>query len=66
MSRIVETEDTLHGKPRVEGTRVGARTLYELHELDGMEAEEIADQYPTIETEDVKTAVEYMKEKKSD
>ncbi len=42
----------------------GARTLYELHEPDGMEAEEIAQQYPRITAEDVKTAVEYMKEKK--
>lgn len=64
MSKIVSTEDTLHGKPRVKGTRVGAGTLYELYTLKEMSLEEIADQYPSITVEDVETAVEYMKNEK--
>jgi len=60
MTCIVRTEDTLHGKPRVKGTRVGARTLYELHILKQMSLEEVADSYPHISVEDVKAAVEYM------
>lgn len=61
MSKIVKTEDTLHGKPRVEGTRIGARTLYDLYTLRDLTFEEIAEQYPTITAEDVETAVDYMK-----
>lgn len=64
MSEIVSTEDTLHGKPRVKGTRVGAETLHELYTLKEMGLEEIADQYPSITVEDVETAVEYMKNEK--
>lgn len=60
MSEIVSTKDTLHGKPRVKDTRVGAKTLYELYTLKEMTLEEIVDQYSNITVEDVKTAVEYM------
>jgi len=66
MSKIVKTEDTLHGKPRVEGTRIGVRTLYELHTLRDMSFEEIAEQYPSITVEDVKTAVEYVQKQDGD
>lgn len=61
MSKIVKTEDTLHGKPRVEGTRIGAKTLHELYTLRDMTFEEIAEQYSSITVEDVEAAVEYMK-----
>jgi len=66
MSEIVKTEDTLHGKPRVEGTRIGAKTLYELYKLRDMSFDEIAEQYPSITAEDVETAVEYMKKQDGD
>lgn len=66
MSEIVSTKDTLHGKPRVKGTRVGAETLYELYTLREMTLEEIADQYSSITVEDAETAVEYMKNKRDD
>ena len=64
MSEIVSTKDTLHGKPRVKGTRVGAETLYELYTIREMTLEEIANQYPSISVEDVEAAVEYMKNEK--
>ncbi len=64
MSEIVSTKDTLHGKPRVKGTRVGAETLYELYTLKEMTVEEIAEQYPDVSVEDVEAAVEYMKNEK--
>lgn len=64
MSEIVSTEDTLHGEPRVKGTRVGAETLYELYTLKEMTLEEIADQYLGITVEDVEKAVDYMKNEK--
>ncbi|QGA80526.1 DUF433 domain-containing protein [Candidatus Nanohalobium constans] len=66
MTGIVETEDTLHGKPRVQGTRIGAKTLYELYTLRDMSFEEIAEQYPSITPKDVETAVEYMEEQDKD
>lgn len=66
MANIVKTGDTLHGKPRVEGTRIGAKTLYELYTLRDMSFEEIAEQYPSITAEDVETAVEYMKKQDED
>ena len=66
MSKIVKTEDTLHGKPRVEGTRIGAKTLYDLYTLRDMEFDEIAEQYPSITSEDVETAVKYMKKQDGD
>jgi uncharacterized protein (DUF433 family) len=64
MSEIVKTADTLHGKPRVKGTRIPVRTLYGLYN-DGIEPEEIASRYPSINTEDVKEAVRY-KQKRED
>lgn len=64
MSKIVKTEDTLHGKPRIEGTRIPVRTIYGLYE-DGVEPEEIASRYPTIDTEGVEEAIRY-KQKQED
>jgi uncharacterized protein (DUF433 family) len=58
MSKIVKTDDTLHGKPRVEGTRIPVRTLYGLYK-DGVGVEEIASRYPSIDTEDVEEAIRY-------
>ena len=66
MTEIVKTEDTLHGKPRVEGTRIGAKTLYDLYTLKEMSFEEIAEQYPSITAEDVETAVEFMKKQEDE
>lgn len=66
MSDIVSTKDTLHGKPRIKGSRVNAETLYELHKIREMTLEEIAEQYPSISVEDVEAAVEYMKNEKDD
>lgn len=60
MSKIVVSEDTLHGKPRVEGTRVAARTLYELYALKKLSFEKIAAQYSEVDVDDVKAAVEFM------
>lgn len=64
MSKIVKTDDTLHGKPRVEGTRIPVRTLYGLYK-DGLTPEEIAGRYPTIDKEDVEEAIRY-KEKQEE
>lgn len=65
MSEIVETEGVLGGKPRVEGTRVSAEQIYEMHMHRGMSPDEIADVLPTVDIEDVRAAIEYM-EKQED
>jgi len=65
MSEIVSTQDTLHGKPRVEGTRIPVRTLYGLYK-DGIEPEEIASRYPAIDTEDVEEAIRYKQKKETE
>lgn len=52
MSKIVASDDTLGGKPRVEGTRVSAEQILEMRE-SGMTIEEIADVLPTVSAEEV-------------
>jgi uncharacterized protein (DUF433 family) len=42
MAHIVETDGILGRKPRVEGTRVSAEQIYEMHTVKGPTAEEIA------------------------
>lgn len=59
---IVETEDTLHGKPRIEGHRIGVHHVYFSY-LQGKSVEEIAEAtYPTINEEQVEEAIEYFEE----
>ena len=63
MTEIVKTEDTLNGKTRIKGTRVGIKTVYELYTLKDLSKKEISMQYESITQEDVKAAVDYMENK---
>ncbi|WP_277556211.1 DUF433 domain-containing protein [Halobaculum limi] len=63
MSKVVETEGVLGGKPRIEGTRVSAEQVYEMHTQKDMSPEEVADILPTVAVEDVKAAIQYMKDR---
>jgi len=63
MTEIVESDSILGGKPRVEGTRVSAEQIYEMHTQKGMTPEEIADILPTVEVEGVEAAIKFMKER---
>jgi uncharacterized protein (DUF433 family) len=65
MSEIIETEGVLGGKPRVEGTRVSAEQIYEMHIKRGMSPSKIAEALPTVDIEDVEAAIRFMKEQKS-
>lgn len=59
---IVETEDTLHGKPRIKGHRIGVHHIYFLY-LQGKSTEEIAEEiYPTITQEQAEEAIEYFED----
>jgi uncharacterized protein (DUF433 family) len=65
MSEIVETEGVLGGKPRIEGTRVSAEQIYEMHVKREMSPEEIAGALPTVDVDGVKAAIKFMKESKN-
>lgn len=63
MVRVVETEGVLGGKPRIEGTRVSAEQVYEMHTQKDMSPAEIADILPTVDLDGVKAAIRYMEQK---
>lgn len=59
--RIVKTPDILHGKPRVEGTRVGVFQIGELVRRQGWTVAEITEQFD-LDREQTTAAVEYYDE----
>lgn len=59
MTEIVESDGVLGGKPCVDGTRVSAEQIYEMHTEKGMKPEAIADVLPTVDLDGVKAAIEY-------
>jgi uncharacterized protein (DUF433 family) len=59
--RIVNTPDVLHGKPRIEGTRVGVFQLGELVRRQEWSLEEAAEQFD-LDVTQVQAAVEYYDE----
>lgn len=60
--RIVQTEDVLHGKPRIEGTRIGVFTLGVAAREHGVGVEELTDEYPALDREQIKAALDYYDE----
>lgn len=65
MGRVVETEGVLGGKPRIEGTRVSAEQVYEMHTQKNMSPAEIADILPTVDLDGVKAAIRFMKDREN-
>lgn len=63
MSEIVETDGIIGGKPRIEGTRVSAEQVYEMHVERGMSPEEIAEILTTVTVEGAEAAIRYMEER---
>jgi uncharacterized protein (DUF433 family)/predicted transcriptional regulator len=60
--RIVETDHTLHGAPRIDGTRIGVKHVMTFHE-HGYTPEEITlEQYPVLSQDHVRTAIEWAEE----
>lgn len=57
--RIVKTPDVLHGKPRIEGTRVGVFTLGVAAREHGDSVEELLDEYPHLDREQIEAALDY-------
>lgn len=56
---IVKTPDVLHGKPRIEGTRIGVFMIGESIREGGGSIEEIVEGYPDLSHEQVETALDY-------
>lgn len=63
---IVKDDEFIGGKARIEGSRVSAEQVYEMHKLRGMKPEKIAKALPTISLKEVKEAIKYMKDRKED
>jgi uncharacterized protein (DUF433 family) len=57
--RIVKTPDVLHGRPRIEGTRVGVFTLGAAVRERGESVEDLLEEYPDLDREEIKAAVDY-------
>lgn len=63
-TRIVKTEGTIGGKPRIEGTRVSVEAVWELYQ-EGLTPEEIAEEFPTADIDGVKAAIEYREQEET-
>lgn len=55
---IVRTLDILHGKPRIEGTRIGVFTLGSAAE-QGATIEDLLEEYPELDRAQVEAAIDY-------
>jgi uncharacterized protein (DUF433 family) len=58
---IVRTPGVLHGKPRIEGTRIGVFTLGAAAE-QGTSTEDLLEDYPNLNRGQVEAAIEYYEE----
>lgn len=56
--RIVKTPEVLHGKPRIEGTRIGVFQVGELVRQQGWKLEAITREFD-LDTAEAKAAIEY-------
>lgn len=59
--RIVSDPAICHGKPTVRGTRVMVSVILD-NLADGLSPQEIVEEYPPLELQDVKAAVAYAAE----
>lgn len=59
---IVKTPDVLHGKPRIEGTRIGVFTLGVMAREQDHSIEDVLDEYPSLDREQVEAALTYYDE----
>jgi len=57
--RIVRTADVLHGRPRIDGTRVGVYTLGVAARDHDASVEDLLDAYPDLDREEIEAALDY-------
>lgn len=58
LDRITVDPEINHGKPSIRGMRIPVQTLFELL-ASGMTFDEVLDDYPALEREDVLAALEF-------
>ena len=56
--RIVKTPEVLHGKPRIEGTRIGVFQIGELVRQNEWSIEDVTEQFD-IDREQIQAALDY-------
>ena len=59
--RIIKTPDVLHGKPRIEGTRIGIFQIGELVHRHDWSLEEVTHEFD-LDIEEAKAALDYYDE----
>ena len=59
--RIVTTPDTLFGRPRIAGTRIGVDFVLELL-ASGWSGQRILDEYPHLKAEDLQAVFAFVRE----
>lgn len=57
---IVKTPEVLHGKPRIDGTRLGVFTIGESVRRGGQSVDELHDAYPDLTAEQIEAALAYF------
>ena len=57
--RVVKTSDVLHGRPRIEGTRVEVFTLGAAVREHGESVEGLLEEYPDLNREEIEVALDY-------
>jgi len=62
-AKIVSDSEILDGEPHVEGTRISAWKIHDMYSTLGMSLEEITEELPTVDLEEVKAAIGYIKDK---
>ncbi len=60
--KIVATPNTLSGKPRLDGHRIGINHIVPIAEMDGDEMENVLEAYPHLEPEQVEAALQFAEE----
>ncbi|HZK76012.1 MAG TPA: DUF433 domain-containing protein [Candidatus Kapabacteria bacterium] len=58
LTRITSDPDTLHGKPRIKGTRIPVYLIVQLVAA-GENVQTILEDYPSLTAEDIRAALQY-------
>ena len=61
LSRITIDDNKLNGKPAIRGKRISVQTILEFLSV-GDSAEEILEQYPSLEADDIKACLRFAAE----
>lgn len=59
--RIVTTPDTLFGRPRIAGTRIGVDFILELM-ASGWSSQRFLDEYPQLKSDDLQAAFAFVRD----